>query len=273
MDLTPLGPAANWLAGASIVRPYLEKILGQPLSEIGGIISDPISQWRESLQKRRRERMILVSSGAAQQVKDSGAEPIKIPDYIVVPLLEGASLVDDESLQEKWASLLASASHPRTAPDVSHLFPIMLANLSPREAQFLDIFFNHAFSSIFIKIAPIGAATIVSHSQLSLDPLTVVLASAKFRWKTDTERPATLENLVNQGILKRNQSIAAHSYKALAGKIFAEGQLDTPYHCPDNSTVDMEDVYELTVTGAEFVMACRPFNHRPWLDGGRVRHG
>jgi hypothetical protein len=80
--------------------------------------------------------------------------------YIAIPLLEKATLVDDDDLQKMWASLLANASHPERASTVSQGFPTMLAGLSPRQAKFLEVYFDARVYSIFVKIRPIeGCAT------------------------------------------------------------------------------------------------------------------
>ena len=43
-------------------------------------------------------------------IEEAGIEPREVPENIWVPLLQAASLETDDSLQERWASLLANAS-------------------------------------------------------------------------------------------------------------------------------------------------------------------
>jgi hypothetical protein len=143
------------------------------------------------------------------------------------------------------------------------LFPTILSNLSPRQAKFLDIIFNYAVYSIFIKIKPIGPTGIVSHSRVDDEKLVVIVGHTDFRWRGNDEKASALDNLVNQGLLRRDQEIDPKSYSALAGKLFAEGKLQTPYKLPIDVMVHMKNFYQLTVTGAEFVIACRPFDRRP----------
>src|SRR6266567_8649975 len=195
MDLAPLGEAAGWLAGAKVLAPFLEKIFGQAASEVGGMLADPIAEWRKDLVRRRQERLIRIGSGAAQQIKDTGTEPIMIPDYIAVPLLHRATLVDDESLQEKWASLLATAAHPQLASSISHLFPVMLASLSPRQAQFLDVVFDYSYRNISIKVRPIAASTIAAHSRMNNEKPVNAVGNSSFRWTSNEEKASALDNL------------------------------------------------------------------------------
>src|SRR5580658_73432 len=81
--------------------------------------------------------------------------PIAVPDYIAVPLLEAATLVEDEDLRERWwASLLANAANPESNPKVESAFITILSSLSPRQAQFLDILVDAATAAHFVKIRP-----------------------------------------------------------------------------------------------------------------------
>ena len=76
MDLTPVGNAATILAAAKAAEPYLLKVLGAPLEQIGGLLASPL----EEMKKRRAERLARIASEAAAQVRESDAEPVRIPD-------------------------------------------------------------------------------------------------------------------------------------------------------------------------------------------------
>ena len=58
---------------------------------------------------------------------------------MLVPLLEAASLAEDETLAAKWAALLANATDP-AADDVPPSFPGILGQLTVTEARVLDHF-------------------------------------------------------------------------------------------------------------------------------------
>jgi Abortive infection alpha len=55
----------------------------------------------------------------------------------VIPLLEAASLQDDDELIERWAGLLANATDPAGSP-VEPGFPDVLRQLSPVDARLFD---------------------------------------------------------------------------------------------------------------------------------------
>jgi Abortive infection alpha len=212
MDLTPVGTAATVLAAAKAAEPYLLKILGAPLEQIGGLLASPF----EEMKKRRSARLAKIAADAAAQVNANGVEPIQVPDYIVLPLLEKATLVDDDGLQKMWASLLANASNPASASSISQVFPTMLAGLSPREAQFLEAYFDAAVYSIFVKIPPIAPSLIAGHSKQNDARLTNLVANSRFRWQSNEEKHRTLDNLVSLGIMRCDHEIPLDDFPKLA---------------------------------------------------------
>jgi len=260
MDLTPLGNAATILAAAKAAEPYLMKVLGAPLDQIGGILASPIEAFR----KRRSERLAKIAAEAAAQVLASGAEPIQIPDYIAIPLLEKATLVDDGDLQNMWACLLANASHPERSSDVSQAFPTMLAGLTPRHAKFLEAYFDLSVCSIFVKIRPIAPSVIASHSRLTDSKLGHIIgANSSFRWMSSDEKVATFDNLVNLGIMRRDYEIPLDDFPKLAKYLLEQAGMKTTLRIEGNQVPHPENIYSLTIAGATFVIACRPLDKRP----------
>jgi hypothetical protein len=259
MDLTPIGPAAMLLAASKAAEPYLLKVLGAPLEQVAGMLASPI----EAIRKRRSERLARIAASAGAQIEASGVEPIQIPDYIAIPLIEKATLVDDEGLQEMWASLLANASHPERAPSVSQMFPTMLAGLTPRHAKFLEIYFNASVYSIFLKIRPIAASVIASHSRMSEAKLGNVVGNSSFRWTSNDEKAATIDNLVNLGIMRRDREIGLEDFPKLAVYLLKQAGIKTPPLRIEGSQVPLaEDFCSITIAGAALVIACRPLDKR-----------
>jgi hypothetical protein len=131
VDLTPVAHAGQWLAGATALRAFLAKVLGPAADELAGIIADPIADYRKELNERRAKRFLKIVADAEAKVEKTGREPERIPDYIAVPLIESATLIDDETLQGMWAGLMASASDPASRDGVHPSFSGILKALSP----------------------------------------------------------------------------------------------------------------------------------------------
>lgn len=81
----------------------IEKLFGGSAEEIG-------EMWQDALKACRFKRQLQLLKRVQEMIAEAGFEPRRVPDNISIPLLNGAALEDDESLQERWAALLANAS-------------------------------------------------------------------------------------------------------------------------------------------------------------------
>jgi Abortive infection alpha len=77
---------------------------------------------------------------AKELLDEAGLEAHEVRPGVLVPVLEGATLADDdETLQERWAALLANAAAtPSTIPPS---LPYILGQLDPTDARLLDAIF------------------------------------------------------------------------------------------------------------------------------------
>src|ERR1019366_4458525 len=94
-------------AGAeAALRPFsnlIEKLFGGAAEQIGGM-------WEDSLRVKRAERQALRLAKLFKRVQDAideaNFDPQPVPDKISSPILQSASVEDDEFLQERWANVL-----------------------------------------------------------------------------------------------------------------------------------------------------------------------
>ena len=90
----------------------------------------------DALKVRRFSRQLKLFERVQKLIADAGFEPQQVKDSISIPLLTAATLQDDESLQQKWACLLANAANP--AAVVHPAFVEILSALAPLDAVVLD---------------------------------------------------------------------------------------------------------------------------------------
>jgi hypothetical protein len=69
--------------------------------------------------------------------QEAGFTPQAVPPKILFPLLEGASLEDNEDLHDMWAALLANAAFSENADIVRPGFIATLRQMAPDEAALL----------------------------------------------------------------------------------------------------------------------------------------
>lgn len=118
---------------ADVVADFLKRVLAPTGDALGGAIAHPIVEW----QKRRVERARSIVEDAARLVHDAGSVPQPVPGRVLMPLLERASLEEEDSLRAKWVRLLATAATPE-AIGVLPAYVSILSELSPPEAALLD---------------------------------------------------------------------------------------------------------------------------------------
>lgn len=107
----------------------IENLLGEPCKVAGSMLSDQIYfwQWKNRIRIAEKAQKILDEKKIAAKV---------IPPGFLIPLLEAAGNVEDETLQDMWASLLASSVESETSQHPA--FVAVLSSLSIEEATLLD---------------------------------------------------------------------------------------------------------------------------------------
>jgi len=124
---------------AEDARRFLEKIVGPPLEELGGLLADRVRLFR-------LKKQVEILEKARKILLDKGINPRKVSLKTLVPILEEGSLEEDESMSDRWASLLATAADPSSTISVQPSFPEVLKELSPKEALILDKIFDMVVS-------------------------------------------------------------------------------------------------------------------------------
>jgi hypothetical protein len=112
-------------------RNFLSKVLGSPLEEVGALLHDKV-------RARRFRNQVNTLVKTRDMLAEAGISPKAVPLKVLVPLLEGASLEDDESMSARWAALLANAANPNHAHAVLPACVAILKELTPTEARMLD---------------------------------------------------------------------------------------------------------------------------------------
>lgn len=114
------------------VRDLFMKLAAPAADELGLLVADQVKVYR-------LRRLIRTVTKTLSLCENAGIDPKSVPLRTLVPLLDGASLEEDESLQDMWASLLASAAEDGDA--VPPAFVSIMRDLSPSDADLLHALF------------------------------------------------------------------------------------------------------------------------------------
>ena len=120
------------------VADIFHKLAGPMADEVGMMLGDKVRVWRANnwtKTVKKTERIL----------KDAGLPANAVPPRLFLPIVEGSSMEDNESLQDMWAGLLATASQEMDA--VSPAFVETLKQLRPDEAQALQKMYERVMRS------------------------------------------------------------------------------------------------------------------------------
>ena len=134
-DLVKAGVQGTVEGALAPFSDLLRKLAGPGVEELGLTIRDSVRVFRIKRQLRLFERV-------QHMLNEAGAEPNRVPLKILVPVIEGASLEEDDELQDLWAALLANAA---TSGDARAAYAEVLRQLSRHEVLLLRMALYYVF--------------------------------------------------------------------------------------------------------------------------------
>ncbi len=111
----------------------LEKLLGPAATEVGLSLGDSAKVWRFKRQLRLLQEV-------KRLLEQSGKDITPIATRLFFPVLEAASIEDDDEMQTRWAALLANEA--TCVGSVHPSFIEILKQLAPGDARLLDKIFD-----------------------------------------------------------------------------------------------------------------------------------
>lgn len=123
--------ASDLLAAAPAAKSLLSKLTSKPLEELGEILGDRVRLWRW---KNQIQILQQAHEIAAQNRLD--VKPIALK--ALVPLLDGASLEEDASIQQLWARLIANAGATEASVGVTTFAVEFLKGITSHEARIVE---------------------------------------------------------------------------------------------------------------------------------------
>jgi hypothetical protein len=220
--------AAETAVAAVPFTAVVKRMLGPAADELA-------EMWRDQVRLYRYERQLKCVEKAERMAKDAGFTPQSVPPKILFPLLEGASLEEDENLHDMWAALLANAASPENSQTTRPGFISTLRQLSRDEASVLGFIFDQRPQSPGHEFdEPISAADLIEpYSSMGFGEVERGADGAVAFTECNIEAFGTcLDSLVAEQLIARRDEVLGQ-YRSLGA-------------------------YSLTFRGYQFVMACRP---------------
>lgn len=132
-----LGLPAVYRAGqvaANVSTDCLKRVLGPVGDEAGKALAHPLREWNEKRVKLGMQTL----EAAAKMLEDGGRQATAVPGRILFPLLQAASIEENDQLRKMWATLLANSADSERRADMLPSFVLILQALSPVEAVVLE---------------------------------------------------------------------------------------------------------------------------------------
>jgi hypothetical protein len=119
--------------------PEVQKIVativaGVPIAEIVKAVLVPPAAV---LGKRMADRVERCFDKTGRMLHAANSPVQEVPEKLLIPILQGVALEDDENLHTMWAALLANTASPDGAQKVRPGFISILRNMAPDEALVL----------------------------------------------------------------------------------------------------------------------------------------
>jgi len=202
--------------------------LGDLLGKLAGPLADEVGEtfgiWARQYRVRQGLKMLQKTQ---RMLKEAGLAPQAVSPRLFLPILEHASIENDEDLHSRWAALLANAS---ACPNSVHpSFVEILGQLTPDDAQVLHTLYDA--SRTYPKV---GDWTYSNYLAQEGRMTTVINPKESF------------QNLVRLGLIQPEYDIDRDLTKLrLAGN-------GTPV-----LDAELESHYEVSEFAVRFVQACR----------------
>lgn len=119
---------------------FISKFVAGPLEQGVGIFEDKLKYLRWERQVRLMER---AEAFLSKRGLDSPTRPV--PLKLAIPLMQEGVLEEDDSLQDRWATLLVNAADKDSGVEVYRSYVDILSQLSPLETKILDTIYELPF--------------------------------------------------------------------------------------------------------------------------------
>lgn len=208
----------------------VDQLLGPAATEVGLTLGDSVKVWRFKRQLRLLQEV-------QRLIADSGKDIKPVAPRLFFPILEAASIEDDDEMQTRWAALLASEATAVGSVHPSYID--ILRQLTPEDAQLLETLCTMCrLKNGRRRILPTGnkATDFVMASILE-------------------KRKDSLQSLVRLGLVLADYEMADPEFRV---NLVGDYALAPP--------PELKSWYELSDFAVRFVRACRA----PARDAGKI---
>ena len=186
--IKPVSKAFDKITSATIdsAKSFLNSVCKPALEEFGLIIADKIRYWRYC----NISNMLVKAKGKIEFA--NGELSLCANPKVAMNIMDNSSLEEDETLQDMWAGLFASACTEDGKDDSNMIYVDMLKRLNRVEAKILQYSCSHAPIYLFANGLIMGAKFLVPFDKI------VSIAGTSDKYIID----GSLDHLIKIGLLR-----------------------------------------------------------------------
>jgi len=195
------------VAGALKLTDLAKAMLGPATAEFA-------ERFRDQVRLYRFGRQLECLKKAERMAQDAGFTPKAVPIKILFPLLEGASLEENEDLHTMWAALLANAASPARNDLVRPGFIAILRQMAPDEGSLLSVIadLTDGHSSLLRSFKatskPVLDRAIAAHNHIQMERLrATVRQEREEEGATESRLQTCVQLLANAGLVEIGDDI------------------------------------------------------------------
>ncbi|TKR53663.1 DUF4393 domain-containing protein [Allopusillimonas ginsengisoli] len=119
---------------------FIAKFVSGPLEQGMGIFEDRLRymRWERQIRLMQRAQDLLQLVGLSTPTRP-------VPLKLAIPIMQGASLEENDDLQDRWAALLVNAANANFHSEVRRSYVAILEQLEPLDASILDALYSLPF--------------------------------------------------------------------------------------------------------------------------------
>lgn len=119
---------------------FIARFVSGPLEQGIGIFEDRLKymRWERQVRYMQRSQEFLARAGLEFPTRP-------VPLKLAIPLMQGASLEEDDDLQDRWAALLVNAANASFQAEIRRSYAAILEQLTPLDACILDVLYDIPF--------------------------------------------------------------------------------------------------------------------------------
>lgn len=120
---------------------FISRLISGSLEQGMGIFEDKLKymRWERQLRLKQRSEQMMVQLGMNEPTR-------AISMKLALPLLQAASVEDDDFLQDMWARLLVNGINKNSGVDLKRVYIDILENLTPLEVTILEKIYSVPYS-------------------------------------------------------------------------------------------------------------------------------